>query len=325
MVRLLAMLPKLDLEQVRRTGDLSKRGLEALERDYSAFVQNVRGVGVMLAFDVVRPDWRDVLRDRAFRHGLILLPAGERALRFYPRFDTEPYAIEEALAILRRSLDEIVGGKAANQALLGPELRVGCLDAPPEALEALEISAPTFASLRAEVMSVEVERYGAISQYPPDVLKAGGRPLLQYQAETLETTIEHPRSLGVALRDRVSGRIIAYALGSAVENHDEEGVRDDPRNGENSTFYLQAMATLPSCRNMSEVENRLLDEMKARVAAKGFEHLSALIEDRVRETGPAWVKSASVLKRIDNYLRSGIRFVYLQAPMKEPVTAASST
>ena len=39
----------------------------------------------MLAFDVARADWRDALRDRAFRRGLVLLPAGDRALRFYPR------------------------------------------------------------------------------------------------------------------------------------------------------------------------------------------------------------------------------------------------
>jgi 4-aminobutyrate aminotransferase-like enzyme len=326
MIRLLTLLPRLDLEQVRRTAKRAREGLEALERDYSAFVQNVRGVGVMLAFDVVRPDWRDVLRDRAFRHGLILLPAGDRALRFYPRFDTEPYAIEEALGILRRSLDEIVGGRAGTDAALGPELRVGFFEVPPEAIEVVEIDARNFARLRPEVMAVEIERYGAISQYPPDVLKQGGRPLLQYQAETLETTIEQPRSLGVALRDRVSGRIVAYALGSAVENHDEEGVRDDPRNGENSAFYLQALATLPSCRNQAEVENRLLDQVRARAAQMGFEHVSALIEDRVRESGPAWVKSAQVLRRIDNYLRSGIRFVYLQAPAKEPVvdTATAS-
>lgn len=324
MARLLAMLPKLDLEQVRRTGKLSKDGLEALERDYSAFVQNVRGQGVMLAFDVIRPDWRDVLRDRAFRHGLILLPAGERALRFYPRYDTEPYAIAEALSILRRSLDEIVGGRATNDAQLGPELRVGCYDVPPEALEVIEVTPQTFPQLRAEIMRVEVERYGAISQYPPDVLEKGGRPLLQYQAETLETTIEQPRSAGVALRDRVSGRIVAYALGSAIENHEEEGVRDDPRNGENSTFYLQAMATLPSCLNPGEVEALLLQNVRARVAAKGFEHLSALIEDRLRERAPAWIRDATILKRIDNYLRSGLRFVYLQASVREHAVAPLS-
>ncbi|MEZ0228315.1 MAG: aminotransferase class III-fold pyridoxal phosphate-dependent enzyme, partial [Planctomycetota bacterium] len=325
MARLLAMLPKLDLEQVRRTGKLAKDGLEALERDYSAFIQNVRGPGVMLAFDVIRPDWRDVLRDRAFRHGLILLPAGERALRFYPRYDIEPYSMEEALAILRRSLDEIVGGTATTEAALGPELRIGCLEVPPEALDVLEVTAQTFPSLRADIMKVEVERYGAISQYPSDVLSKGGRPLLQYQVDTLEATVEQQRSAGVALRDRVTGRIVAYGIGSAVENHEEEGVRDDPRNGENSTFYLQAMATLPSCLNVSEVENVLLERLRAKVAGMGFEYFSALIEERITATGPTWIKQATVIKKIDNYLRSGIRFVYLQAPVRGKTSVTAST
>src|SRR5919198_241067 len=100
MVRLLAMLDKLDLDQVRRTGDRARNGLVALAREYRAVLKNVRGVGVMLAFDVMRADWCDILRERTFRRGLILLPAGEPGLRFYPRYDTEPSAIYEALSIL---------------------------------------------------------------------------------------------------------------------------------------------------------------------------------------------------------------------------------
>ncbi len=92
MVRLLAKIDKLDLEQVRRTGERAKAGLEALAREHREIIRHVRGVGVMLGFDVVRPDWSDPLRDRAFRRGLLLLPAGERAVRFYPRYDTEPSA-----------------------------------------------------------------------------------------------------------------------------------------------------------------------------------------------------------------------------------------
>ena len=74
MVRLLAMLDKLNLEQVRRTGERARQGLVALARDYREIIKNVRGAGVMLAFDVLRADWREALRDRAFRRGLLLLP-----------------------------------------------------------------------------------------------------------------------------------------------------------------------------------------------------------------------------------------------------------
>ena len=36
---------------------------------------------------------------------------------------------------------------------------------------------------------------------------------------------------------------------------------------------------------------------------------------RVLEIGPAWLRTAAVLERIENYLRSGTAFVYLQAPL----------
>src|SRR5260221_9367054 len=56
MVRLLALLDKLDLEQVQRTGELARNGLNELVRDYPEIVKNVRGAGVMLGFDVQRSD-----------------------------------------------------------------------------------------------------------------------------------------------------------------------------------------------------------------------------------------------------------------------------
>jgi len=271
----------------------------------------------MLAFDVARADWRDALRDRAFRRGLVLLPAGERALRFYPRYDTEPYAIDEGLAILKAAVEDIVAGRAEPSLPAGPEIRVGALECALEAIDAIDVTPANFEELKPEIMAVETEHYGATSQYPPDVMKDGRRPLLQFPAEMLETTLSNARSIGVALRDRVSGRVVAYALGSALENHDEEGVGSDPRFGENNTFYLQAMAILPSMQNDVEVENYLLESLRTRAIAAGFEFLSTLIEERLRDTGPPWFRNATVLERIENYLQSGGSFVYLQVALTE--------
>jgi hypothetical protein len=139
--------------------------------------------------------------------------------------------------------------------------------------------------------------------------------LLQYEPATLEGTIGNLRSGGVALRDKVARRIIAYALGSPVENHEEEGVSNDPHRGENNAFYLQAMATLPTVRNQVEVEHHLLEALRAKVKAQGYSYLSALIEERTHESGPEWLKNAKVIRRIQNYLRSGIPFVYLQVQL----------
>ena len=321
MVRLLALLDKLDLEQVRRTGERAKAGLEALTREYRAILKNVRGVGVMLAFDVMRADWCDTLRDRAFRRGLILLPAGERVLRFYPRYDTEPSSIDEALSILRLALEDIAGQRATPEPTTAVEVRVGTLAVPLDTIETAVLTAENFERYKLQIFAIEQARYGDMTQYPPDVLRAGRRPLLQFPLETLEATIANPRAIGLALRDRVSDRFVAYALGSSLENHDEEGVSSDPRFGDNNTFYLQALATLPTVQNGIELENTLLDSLRDRAVAAGFEFLSTLIENRLRETGPDWIKNAEVLERIDNYLQSGTAFVYVQAPL-QPVAEA---
>ena len=315
MVRLLALLNKLDLDQVQRTGERAKHGLEALARDYREILKNVRGAGVMLAFDVQRADWRDALRDRAFRRGLVLLPAGERVLRFYPRYDTEPSAIDEALAILRLAIEDLVGGRVASEPTTAVEMRVGTLAIPLDTLEVVELTRANFETHKLLILAVEQERYGATVKYPPDVLRAGRRPLLQFPLETLETTASNVRAIGIALRDRVSSRFVAYALGSSLEDHDEEGVHADPHFGENNTFYLQAMATSPTVQNDIELENYLLDSLRTRAIEAGFEFLSTLIEERLRDTSPSWFRDAAVLNRIENYLHSGTSFAYLQVAL----------
>ncbi len=125
MIRLLTTLEKVDLEQVRRTGALARSQLKALELEYRDLIHHIRGAGCMLAFDVARPDLRDALRDRSFRRGLILLPAGERTLRFYPRFDMHPRALEEAVSLLKSAIDDVRSGHAQAGPPNGPTPRGG--------------------------------------------------------------------------------------------------------------------------------------------------------------------------------------------------------
>jgi 4-aminobutyrate aminotransferase-like enzyme len=315
MVRLLALLDKLDLNQVEQTGRRARGGLEALAREYPEILKNVRGAGVMLGIDVTRADVRDALLDRAFRRGLILLPAGERTLRFYPRFDTEASAIDEALMILRAAVEDLVSPRATAEAAPAVKTRVGTLAIPLDTVDLIDLTPEAFDANTAQLLAVERERYGTPPDASAGALSTPRRALLQYPMETLAATVTNPRAIGLALRDRVSGRLIGFVLGSPLEDHNEEGVTADPGFGDNSTFYLQAMATLPSVQNSVELEHLLLDAVRDRAAAAGFTGLSTLIEDRLLETGPGWIRSATVLKRIDNYLRSGIGFVYLQTPL----------
>jgi len=303
MVRLLAKIDSLDLEQVRRTGARACAGLEALAKQHREIIGNVRGAGVMLAFDVIRPDWAEPLRDRAFRRGLLLLGAGTRTIRFYPRYDSEPSAIDEALEILRASIEDLVGGRGTADVPQALRIRVGTLTMPLDTLDLLDLTPANFDALKGEILAIESDRFDLES------------PLLKYPAETLEATVKNAKAVGVAVRDKVSGRLVGYALGSAIEDHDEEGISSDPRNGENDTFYLQALAVTPSAQNASELENFLLDAIREKAVAAGFAYLSTLIETRTKDSGPLWLQEATVLERFENYLGSGTNFLYLQTAL----------
>jgi hypothetical protein len=212
---------------------------------------------------------------------------------------------------LKAAVEDVIGGRA-EPLPPGPEIRVGSLECSLDALEVIDITSANFDKHKAQIMEVETEHYGACEKFPPDMLRAGDRPLLQLPPEMLEATLANSRAIGVALRDGVSGRIVAYAVGSALEDHDEEGVSSDPRYGDNNTFYLHATATLPTVQNYAAIENRMLELVRVRALAAGFEYISTLIEERVHQTGPVWLREAQVIQAVDNYLHSGVRFVYVQ-------------
>ena len=153
MIRLLAMIEKLDLDQVRRTGERARaRSRGAGSRIPRGPDATCAAPGVMLGFDVMRADLCDALLDRAFRRGLMLLPAGERTVRFYPRYDMEPYAIDEALAILRLAVEDLVGTTVVPEAttsIPGVKTRVGTLAIPIETIEVVELTADDLRGVQA--------------------------------------------------------------------------------------------------------------------------------------------------------------------------------
>jgi len=199
---------------------------------------------------------------------------------------------------------ELLGAPAPTGVQPGPEVRVGTIDVPPGTLQLVDLTGPAAQAHLPQVHALEAEQYGP---------KDGREPFLQYPPEMLEATLGHARAVGIGLRDRVTGRLVAYAIGSPLENHNELGVREDPSFGDNDTLYLQAMAVSPQLKNQAEVEGMILDAFLARAEWAGFAAISSLIEARVAENGPAWLRSAAVLETADDYLQSGVRFVYLRA------------
>lgn len=69
-------------------------------------VRNVRGRGLMCAFDLPSRAFRDRVRERAFARGLIVLGCGEASIRFRPPLVISKPEIDEGLEILARCIGE---------------------------------------------------------------------------------------------------------------------------------------------------------------------------------------------------------------------------
>jgi L-lysine 6-transaminase len=84
-------------------GDLLLNGLQELAAS-TTYISNIRGRGLMLAFDLPDTVSRDMFRGLLWENGLLSLKCGARSIRFRPMLDLTPSVAEEALAIVDRSL-----------------------------------------------------------------------------------------------------------------------------------------------------------------------------------------------------------------------------
>jgi L-lysine 6-transaminase len=94
------------VENARVVGEHLVGGLQALAAEFPAVVSNARGRGLFAAFDVKTPDMRTKIRQRSLQKGLIILPSGERSIRFRPPLNVSKDEINEGLGIISQSIKE---------------------------------------------------------------------------------------------------------------------------------------------------------------------------------------------------------------------------
>ncbi len=70
-------------------------------------VSNPRGLGLFAAFDAPGPEIRTRIRTGCFERGLIILPSGERSIRFRPALTVGVQEIDEGIAIIRTVLKSL--------------------------------------------------------------------------------------------------------------------------------------------------------------------------------------------------------------------------
>jgi L-lysine 6-transaminase len=92
------------IEQAGPKGQQLLTGLEQL-RDETGLISNVRGRGLFVAFDLETREERDAMvTDLRTAEHLIVLPCGERSIRFRPALSVSEDEIEEALGATGRSV-----------------------------------------------------------------------------------------------------------------------------------------------------------------------------------------------------------------------------
>jgi len=97
------------IENAAVRGRELREGLQRLTEAHPTLVQNPRGLGLLAAIDLAgeletAEQQRNALVQEAFHHGLLVLPAGRRAIRLIPPLIVTAEDVRRAIGILGQSL-----------------------------------------------------------------------------------------------------------------------------------------------------------------------------------------------------------------------------
>jgi len=94
------------VDNARRQGERLLGALNRLAQEFPA-VSNARGLGLFAAFDLPDGSARGKVRAGCMHRGLIILPSGERSIRFRPPLNVSGGEIEEGVAIIAEVLRDL--------------------------------------------------------------------------------------------------------------------------------------------------------------------------------------------------------------------------
>jgi L-lysine 6-transaminase len=92
------------LDHTAKMGERLLSGLHSLESSSKGFISNVRGRGMMVAFDVPDKAKRDMMIERMKDNGMYALQSGNHSIRFRGMLDIPAEIIDKALEIVGASL-----------------------------------------------------------------------------------------------------------------------------------------------------------------------------------------------------------------------------
>jgi L-lysine 6-transaminase len=96
------------VENSRVVGDYLLGQLRDLENKYAGKVSNTRGKGVMNAFDLPDAETRSKFLSKAKENGVLIVGCGARSVRFRPPLNLKKAEVDEGIAILDKSLGQVL-------------------------------------------------------------------------------------------------------------------------------------------------------------------------------------------------------------------------
>ncbi len=94
------------VENARRQGEHLLGALHRLAEEFPP-LSNIRGLGLFAAFDMPDSEMRTKVRNACLKKGLIILPSGERSIRFRPPLNVRGDEIDAGVAIIAKVLREL--------------------------------------------------------------------------------------------------------------------------------------------------------------------------------------------------------------------------
>lgn len=95
------------VERAAQTGEVLLQGLHSLANDFADFVSNVRGRGLMAAFDLPTTEQRDRLLTLIQEEGALILGCGRKTIRFRPHLNITHEEIALGMEIISRALKRL--------------------------------------------------------------------------------------------------------------------------------------------------------------------------------------------------------------------------
>ncbi|MBC8504261.1 MAG: L-lysine 6-transaminase [Anaerolineales bacterium] len=92
------------LEHTAKVGEKMIGELNVVAEESKGMMSNVRGKGLMIAYDLPDQANRDVMMETLFKNGLNVLKSGNRSIRFRGMLDTPEEVVDKAVEIVAKSM-----------------------------------------------------------------------------------------------------------------------------------------------------------------------------------------------------------------------------